>query len=513
MNRSKRSRIFFGMTKHVVVVGGGLGGLSAAIHLVAQGHRVTVLERSERLGGKASWFEQDGFSFDTGPSLVTMPEVLDEVFAAAGESREAWLPLIRLDPQCRYLFTDGRSLDLRDDRQATLNAIAAFAPGEEQPFARALDLSRRIHDTIGAPFLERPMEGLGAMLSAFSASPFKSLRFGALQGTLGDFSRRATASEQLQWVVQRYATYAGGGPARTSAAFAMILHIETAGGAWYPMGGVHSIVRAMAGVLEKCGATLRVNAPVDSIAVTRGRVAGVVVKGQTEPCDAVVVNADPISAAKRLLPPDVVRRGGLERHLTQELGLSGAVLMLGVRGRLDHLAHHTVLFPTQYREEMSDLFELGRAPRDPTVYLCVPSRSDPSRAPAGDESLFCMINAPAFDETSGPAETAGELTERIKRVVERLVPDLRQRIVVEKFIGPADLKGRFDAPGGSIYGVSPHGTMAPFVRPRQRVAGLRGLSFAGGGTHPGGGIPLVIRSGKFAAELLTKDLAAADHRT
>jgi phytoene desaturase len=495
------------MAKHVVVVGGGFGGLSAALHLSARGHRVTLLERSGMLGGKASRFARDGFSFDTGPSLVTMPEILDELFASVGEKREELLPLVRLDPQCRYFFADGRSVDLCDARRATLDRIAAFAPGEEGRFGRALDQSRKIYDTIGAPFLAQPMEGMASLIKAFASSPFSSLRFGALQGAIGDFSRQASAQEQLQWIVQRYATYAGGGPLRTPAAFAMILHIETAMGAWYPLGGVHSIVRAMQQVLEKRGVTLRLISPVESISVEKGRVTGVVVNGRTEPCDAVVVNADPVTTARHLLAPELVRRSGLDRHLTQELGLSGAVLMLGVRGRLDHLAHHTVLFPRQYREEMSDLFEQHRAPLDPTVYLCIPSRTDPTRAPSGDESLFCMINAPAFDEATGPKETATELIQRIKRVVERVVPDLRQRIAVEEFIGPADLKRRLDAPGGSIYGVSPHGTMAPFVRPRQQVRGVRGLTFAGGGTHPGGGIPLVIRSGRFAAELLEPELS------
>jgi phytoene desaturase len=219
----------------------------------------------------------------------------------------------------------------------------------------------------------------------------------------------------------------------------------------------------------------------------------------------VVSNADPVTVAERLLTPDVARRSGLARHTKQELALSGFVLLMGVRGRLDHLGHHTILFPKDYDAEFVDLFEKDRMPEDPTVYLCIPSRSDPTRAPAGDESVYAMINAPANAHRVDWEALTPVAVERIKRRIERVVPDLRGRIVCERVVGPQHLHARFLAPGGSIYGVTPHGFFSPFHRPMPRSK-IGGLYFAGGGTQPGGGIPLVIRSGRFAAELLAKDL-------
>lgn len=236
---------------------------------------------------------------------------------------------------------------------------------------------------------------------------------------------------------------------------------------------------------------------------------GVREHGRLDRFDAVVSNADPVFVADRLLEPSAARRSGLRKHLRQDLSLSAVVVMLGVKGRLDHLAHHNVMFPKHYPEEFRDLFDREEPPEDPTIYLCIPSRTEAGRAPDGCESVFALINAPA---TSGRADWQAKrpvIQERIKAALERrLIPDLRSRIEVEEWVGPDELRGRFNAPGGTIYGVTPHGRFSPFHRPMPRAPGLRGLYFAGGGTHPGAGIPLVVRSGQFAAELIERDLAA-----
>lgn len=495
----------------VGIVGAGLGGLAAAIHLATRGHQAILFERNRTPGGKAGRFEKDGYSFDTGPSLVTMPEVLDELFAAAGESREAVLPLSRLDPQCRYFFDDGSTVDIDDDPERVIAAIDALSPGEGVRFRHALGVARKLYDASGPAYLEHPFEGFGTFARRLNTKGLGMLP--ALRaGTLENASRLWLKDERVRWFMQRFATYAGGGPGRSPAALAMVMHVELAGGAYYPDGGIYVISEALLALARRVGVDVRFDEGIEKILVRDGRIFGLETVGGTESFDAVVANADPVTVATRLLAPEESKAAGLASLEKAELGMSGIVLMLGVRGRLPTLSHHNVLFPSRYEREFKDIFEKETAPEEPTVYLCIPSRTDPSRAPPGCESVFCMINAPATGGNGVWEARRSALVERIKRRVERLIPDLRNRIALEKLIDPDDIAARDLAPGGSIYGVTSHGRLSPFHRPLARVEKLPGLYFAGGGTHPGGGIPLVLRSGKFAVDLLERDFPRRERK-
>jgi phytoene desaturase len=309
----------------------------------------------------------------------------------------------------------------------------------------------------------------------------------------------------LRAVIQRYATYAGGAPGRTPAVYGTILHLESEAGCWYPRGGIEAIVSGMGKLLSRLGVKVVLNASVERVASGDRRVWEVVLDNCRHAFDVVVANADPVTVARKLLTADDLRRSGLGSYTRRELAMSGAVLLLGIEGAPDGLAHHNVIFPSNYAAEFEDIFRLRRPPRDPTVYVCIPSLSDASRAPPGCHQLFCMTNAPALPPDELEDREREAIIDRIKTVVSRFVPGLTQRVRVERFIGPAELAARYDAPGGSIYGLSPHGRLAPLHRPAQRVRGLPGLYLVGGGTHPGGGIPLVLRSGRFAAELAERD--------
>jgi phytoene desaturase len=440
-----------------------------------------------------------------------MPEVLEALFARAGERLADHVALTRLDLQCRYLFRDGRVVDFHDDEARTLESIAACEPADAPRFRELVQKTGRMYEVVGRPFLEHPYDGFSAFSRVVTGNPLEAMKWGALQGMLGDIARRSLKSERLRWIVHRYATYAGGGPARTPASFATIVHVETKGGAFYPRGGIYALVEAVAGLARRVGVKIETGADVERIEAQGGAVTGLRVGGASRRFDAVVSNADPVFVAERLLDPASARAAGLQAHVKQGLGLSGFVLMLGVKGRLEHLAHHTVLFPPRYDPEFADLFDRDRMPEEPTVYLCIPSRTDPTRAPDGCESVFAMINAPANAHRVDWAALAPVAVERIKKAIEYAVPGLRARIVAEHVRGPGDLLSMFHAPGGSIYGVSPHGRLSPFHRPLARSK-LKGLYFSGGGTHPGGGIPLVVRSGQFAAQLLAQDLGAPGAR-
>lgn len=495
----------------VAVIGAGLGGLASAIHLAARGHDVVLFERNETPGGKAGRFEKQGYSFDTGPSLVTMPEVLDELFAVAGKNRESALPMTRLDPQCRYFFNDGASFDIADDRARTVAAIDAFSPGEGVRFEKALKLAKKLYDTSGPAYLDQPFEGFASFMLRLGSKGIGMLP-AIRAGTLENASKMLLRDERVRWFMQRFATYAGGGPRQSPAALAMVMHVEHAGGAYYPQGGIYAISEALSELARGLSVQMRFGESIERLIVEGGKVVGVEASG-AERFDAVIANADPVTVATRMLSPEESNAAGLSALAQAELGMSGIVLMLGVRGPLPQMSHHNVLFPARYEDEFSDVFDKERAPEEPTVYLCIPSRTDATRAPEGCESVFCMINAPA---TSGRADWEGQraqLAERIKTRMERLIPDLKSRIEMEELIDPDHFAKRYLAPGGSIYGVTSHGRMSPFHRPLARVERLPGLYFAGGGTHPGGGIPLVLRSGRFAVELFERDFAARKRAT
>lgn len=487
--------------KKIVVIGAGLGGISAAARLAKKGFDVTVVEKNERAGGKVNLFESDGFKFDTGASLLTMKHVFEELFEFCGSSLEKDLRLTRLDPICRYFWSDGTVFDASSDAEETARRIGAVEPSDADGFRRFLADSREKFEVAERTFLKYNLSDLPGI---FDLSNLGDLwKISALR-SLDSHVSRFFRSPKMRQLFDRFATYNGSSPYKVPATFSLIPYVEFGLGAWYPSGGIYEIPKAIARLAENCGAGFRFNSEVAEIVVANGSVSGVrLADGETLAADAVIANSDAIHTFRNLVTSREYPKTKLDRI---EPSCSGFVLLLGTRRKFDGLAHHNIFFSDDYRAEFEAIFSDLRPAADPTVYVCATSRTDPTQAPEGCENLFVLVNAPY---TSGRTDWRHESGAYRDLVIEKLersgLAGLGSSIAIEKIITPADFEERYRANRGSIYGVSSNGIFSAFLRPRNRSKDVGGLYFAGGTTHPGGGMPLVLISGRMAAELVARD--------
>ena len=470
----------------VAVVGGGIAGLTAAGLLARRGHAVTLYEQEPALGGKAQQLRRGTTVLDTGPTLLTLPRLVEATFEALG-ARDLLPRLHELPRHCTYLWEGGRRLVVHRDPAATAASVERLAPGDAPAVGRFYDEAAAIHRAAGEPYLEAPFEGLGGFLARVLRRGPGAVARGLSLGTLDALARRHFRSPELRQFVGRFATYAGASPFRASAAFALIPHLEVAEGVHHVEGGTGALVSALASAVRRLGVEIRLGTRAAWVRAPRGLRAGPC--GEEEPVDAVVVNADPLGSTAR--PPGA-------------LSLSGYVLLLEAPERLS-LDHHTVLFSADAGREFGDLFA-GRIPAEPTVYVCHPAATDRGLAAPGASGLFVMVNVPPVEPGRDWSREAAALRDTCLRLLERNWPSLRGRLRVLGERTPLDF-ARQGAPGGSLYGHLPHGRLGAFRRPRLRAG--PGVVFAGGGTHPGGGVPMVMLSGRFASELLLREELAA----
>lgn len=496
----------------VVIIGAGVGGLAAAIGLAARGARVTLLEQNARVGGKLNVWEKDGFTFDTGPHVLTMLWALEEVFASAGQRLQDVLDLVRLDTVCRYHFENGDTLDAPADPDAAARAIAGFAPGDEAGFRRFLAYARRVSEATTDPFLRQdfgaqvrgvPTPAQWGQLGDFLAlKPWRSLR---------DVVRAHFADPRLRQVFELYALYSGSHPARASGIFATVADVQWRQGTYYVRGGLYRLAQALRAAAQSLGVVVRTDTPVGEVIVKGRRARGVATRsGERLFADAVLCNADCLSALTTLVPLDARRAWTEERVAKIEPSTSAFLLLLGVRGTYPQLAHHNSFLARDGEAEFAAIFDRARPAEDPTVGVACQSVTDPSKAPPGCSNLFVMTNPPALSGSFDWQSEAPRYRDLVLAKLERMgLTGLRGRILVEQMWTPLDLQSRYAAHRGAIYGLSSNGWRQGFLRPPQVSPDVRGLYFVGGSTHPGGGVPLCALSGTNAAKRIAGDSAPA----
>ncbi|PJF32050.1 MAG: phytoene desaturase [Candidatus Thermofonsia Clade 1 bacterium] len=484
----------------IVIIGGGIGGLSAAIRLAAAGERVIIFEQNDKVGGKMGEWRAEGFRWDTGPSVITMPHVFDDLFASAGRRTSDYLTLQPAEPLTRYFYRDGTVLDATSNLPRMIAQIERIEPRDVEGYLAYLAYAARLHRITGKVFI---YDTPPTPASLFKVPLRDALRVDAMR-SMDAAIRSFVRSPHLQQLLGRFATYVGASPYCAPATLNVIAHVELNGGVYYPRGGIYAIARAMARLAAELGVEIHTGCPVERILVESQRVCGVQTGSERIAAKAVIANVDVATVYEKLLPAEATDAAYAQRLLRAEPSCSGYVLLLGVQGTHERLAHHNIFFTQDYRAEFEDIFERGVPPDDPTVYVAITSKSDPQDAPEGMENWFVLINAPALSERYDWAKNAPRYRDRVLETLAKfgVTPQIR----AEHQLTPLDIARLTGARRGALYGMSSNTPFAAFLRPHNRARGIRGLYFAGGTAHPGGGVPMVTLSGGVAARLLLADL-------
>jgi phytoene desaturase len=490
----------------VVVIGAGVGGMAVAARLAALGHDVTVCEAAGEIGGKLGLIEQEvaghgTFRFDTGPSLVTMPQVFHDLFEATGGWPEE-LSFTPLDPIARYRFADGTTFDATSDLPVLGERLdTALGPGNGDDWRSFLSRAERVWNASRVPFLESALNGPAGIAGLAARRP-RDIAAIAPGRSLRSLGRRHLRDARLRMFLDRYATYTGSDPRRAPAALAAVPYVEQAYGGWYVTGGLHRLGLAIRDRAVLCGARIRLGSRVVRIETAGGRASGVLLEdGSRLVADVVVANADAAQVYGALIDAPAAAR----RLAKATPSLSGFVLLLAVQGRTPGLGHHNVLFPQDYDAEFDAIFGADASPvADPTLYVSAPD--DPAVRPDGCEAWFVLVNAPRHGTGRGAVDwRAPGLAETYAESLLDLLGDrglpVRDRVLWSRALSPADLELRTGAPGGAIYGTSSNGAGAAFLRPANRSP-VPGLFLVGGSSHPGGGLPLVALSAQITAGLI-----------
>ncbi len=495
-------------TGHVVIVGAGLGGLAAALRLRAHGFDVTLLEKNDRVGGKLNLIDRDGYRFDTGPSLMTLPDVLADLFACVGERMEERLSFTPLEPLCRYDWPDGTHLDASSNLPLMVRELERVAPQDIAGFFRFLSYGADLYTATADAFLFNDFRDFGKLRKSITPHLLRQLPRMATTKTVADRVNEFFKSPHLRQLFNRFATYNGSSPYRAQATFCLISYVEFAIGGWYPKGGMYKIAESLDALAREKGVNLQTGVEVTEIVISDGKTRGVrLATGETIAADAVVANSDSLYTYSSLIGREHRKRFTDKKIGKIEPSCSGFIVLLGTRKKFDRLAHHNIFFSADYPKEFTDLFDRLRPADDPTIYVCSTSRTDPNTAPPGCENLFVMVNAPATTPDFDWDDISSDYRNLIVNKLEHFGLDgLNDSVEVEEIITPKGFTGWFNAWRGAIYGLSSNSLTSAFLRPPIRSRDAKGLYFAGGSTHPGGGIPLVLLSGKIAAELVASDL-------
>ncbi|NIK76019.1 phytoene desaturase [Paenibacillus castaneae] len=487
--------------KTVIIIGAGLGGLSAAIRLAHAGFRVRVLEQQATVGGKLQRITEKGYRFDRGPSTITLPHLFENVFTAADRHMEDYVKLERLQQATRNVFPGGETVDLTDSIETTATQIACYSKEDAAAYPAFCKEAARLYRLADERFLGKLMLGLKDKLDPRLAAGFLQVK---PLTTLHTLLRRYFRHPNTLSMLGRYATYVGASPYASPAIFAMLAHVESELGIYRVQGGTYAIAEAFAKLAEELGVTIETNASVQKIIVKNGAARGVETDQGYYEADIVLANGDALSIYSRLIAPEhrpSLPNKKIDRY---EPSLSGFVQLVGIRRTYEQLLHHTVYYPECYKDEFKSIFTARKPPEDPTIYICNNSASDREAAPAGASSLFVLVNAPYVSN----AWSWEHETEKYAMLVRSHLADhgilgLEQAEVTLTYT-PEQLERDTSAYRGAIYGISSNGARQTFFRPGNCAKDIKGLWFTGGTTHPGGGTPIVTLCGQLVAEELIK---------
>ncbi|MBC7895304.1 MAG: phytoene desaturase [Cytophagaceae bacterium] len=484
----------------IVVIGSGFGGLAAAIRLVVQGHDVRIVEKLGQPGGRAAVFRQDGFTFDAGPTIITAPWLIHELFAYGGRVSTDYLNLVALDPYYNVRFEDGSVFRYNGQHEEILRQVRAFSPGDVDGYER---FARKTVDIFQAGFslIDKPFLKVSDMLRV---AP-ELLRLQSWR-TVAGYVNRYIRDERLRQVFSFHPLLVGGNPFQTTSIYALIHHLEKAWGVWFAMGGTGALVQGLARLFTDLGGTLQLNAEVAAIEVAPGtrRATGVrLTSGEVLAADAVVSNGDVANTYLHLVAPQHRPVNTDTRITRRRYSMSLFVIYFGTNRRYEDIAHHEILMGPRYKGLLEDIFTNKRLSEDFSLYLHRPTATDPSLAPDGCDAWYVLSPVPHLGGDVDWATAGPRYRNAIMAHLEaRYLPGLSKHLVTERVISPPYFRDTLNSHVGSAFSVEPTLMQSAWFRPHNRSEDIPNLYFAGAGTHPGAGLPGVLSSGKIVADLV-----------
>lgn len=500
---------------HIAVIGAGLAGLASACTLAARGYQVLLFDKNPWLGGKAAGLHQQGFRFDMGPTILTMPKVLRRIFDEAGRNMDDYLDLVRLDPQWRCFFDDGAILDLHENVPTMVEHIGELTKDDKSGhgYERFMAMSQQLHDVSERFFFWKSVESIRDTFDArttFNLSTLRdvlSLRMGrTVAGTIRSHVPDARVAQMLDHFTQ----YVGSSPYNSPAVLCSIAHMQTDEGVWYPIGGTRAVPLALQRLANELGVQIFPETDIRRINLDKGRVRSITTTdNDIIEIGAVVSNMDAVRTYHELIGGEIAAMA-VNRNKV-EPACSGVVLYLGLNKAYDHLAHHDFVFSRDPEEEFEAIYQRGEPAADPTAYLCSPVHTEPGVAPMFDgergEALYVLVHTPWMRPHHNWSRMLPDYREVILDKLERTagLTDIRKRIVYESALTPQDIHDRYRVLNGAIYGLASHGRFFGAFKPGNRSPYVKGLYLAGGAAHPGPGMPMVLMSGWIAADTLDQD--------
>jgi len=490
--------------QQAVIIGAGLGGLAAAAALAADGWDVSIYEKNEKIGGKLNIARQDGYTFDLGPSIVTMPEVFREVFRRAGRAMEDYVSLQSVDPHWRTFFPDGAQLDLNADRTVEGNEKAGLSDRDREQMERFFDYAKELYQFSNQVYFRKAADTLQDVILSYN--PLRISRDADRHSVMDDGVRRYLDNRYLQDTMNFFAKYVGSSPYDAPAILNLLSYVQWEFGLWYVPGGLYGIAQGLEQLLRELRVPIHLNSEVSKIQHSEGRVSAIRLQnGQVIEADVIISNMEFIPAYRELLsePSDVWQP--LEEQF--EPACSGLVLHLGVDTIYPQLAHHNFFFSSEPEKHFHTVFREGRLPRDPTIYLVAPGKSDPGLAPPDGEVIKILPHIPHLGRHRYSRQDYLQMREDVLDKLESMgLHDLRKHIVTEKMWTPRDIEQLYYTNCGAIYGVVSHRDKNLGFKGPKRSRLYDGLYFVGGSVNPGPGMPMAAMSGLQTADIIQNRL-------
>ena len=508
------------MAQRIVIIGAGFGGLAAAIRLQAKGMQVTLLEKNAKVGGHAYQLVRDGYTFDMGPSIITAPDLIQRVFACAGVRMEDYLDLVKLNPFYRIYFHDGSSLDYTGDGEQMKRQMAQFNTRDADNYDGFMAHTRQLYDAVITDGLGSTPFDLPTMLSFLP----RALRLQALISAY-DFVRKYFKDPRHCFTFSFHPLFIGGNPFRAPAVYLMIPYLEKTGGVWFCKGGMYNLVRALENVFKGLGGIVETGTEVEQIVVKNRKAKGVVAEVNQErdsdinvegtrswlkfyEADAIISNADFVHTYGELIKPEHRKKWSDNKLRKTQYSMSAFLIYLGVNKKYPQLKHHTLILSERYQGLVTDIFDNKVLPDDFSMYLHVPSQTDPTMAPEGCESMYVLIPVPNLESGINWQKIKKTYTDNVLTFLENDfgLTDLKRSIEVLETFTPADFKKQRNNHLGSAWGVEPKLTQTAYFRPHNRSEDIQRLYCVGASTHPGAGVPGVLLTAETTVKLVVEDL-------